>query len=80
MVRTTIEIKAEHRARLLEIAARRGEKGFSTVVREAIEVYLQEQARNEEIREKALRVGGSFNSKDTATLRRNVAAIRTHWR
>jgi hypothetical protein len=28
-VRTTIELQPEHRARLLELAARKGEKGFS---------------------------------------------------
>jgi len=39
-VRTTIEIKPGHRARLLEVAARRGEKGFSSVIAEALESYL----------------------------------------
>ena len=28
-MRTTIELKPEHRAKLLELAARRGEKGFT---------------------------------------------------
>ena len=31
-MRTTIEMKPEHRARVLELAASRGEKGFSTVL------------------------------------------------
>lgn len=34
-MRTTIEIKPEHRAKLLELAARRGAKGFSELVDEA---------------------------------------------
>ena len=43
-MRTTIEIRDEHRAKLLEMAARRGEKGFSSIVSEAIELILQAQA------------------------------------
>src|ERR1035437_6874271 len=44
-VRTTIEMKPEHRARILELAANRGEKGFSTVVADALELYLEAQSR-----------------------------------
>jgi predicted transcriptional regulator len=36
-MRTTIELKPEHRARLLELAARRGQKGLSAVIQEAID-------------------------------------------
>ena len=39
-MRTTIELKPEHRAALLELAARRGEKGFSSLIADAIEAYL----------------------------------------
>jgi predicted DNA-binding protein len=42
-MRTTIEIPDDQRARLLELAARRGEKGFSALVREALELYLRDQ-------------------------------------
>jgi hypothetical protein len=42
-MRTTIEMKPEHRARILELAEQRGEKGFSTVVAEALELYLETQ-------------------------------------
>ncbi len=39
-MRTTIEISDTHRAKLLELAAERGEKGFSRLVREALEQFL----------------------------------------
>jgi predicted DNA-binding protein len=39
-VRTTIELKPEHRARLADLAARKGAKGFSSIIAEAIDVYL----------------------------------------
>jgi hypothetical protein len=37
LMRTTIEMKPEHRAKLLELAAHRGAKGFSQLVSEALE-------------------------------------------
>ena len=49
-MRTTVEITAEQRAQLLKLAARRGEKGFSGLVREALETYLAHQRELEEKR------------------------------
>jgi predicted DNA-binding protein len=79
-VRTTIELKPEHRARLLELAAWRGEKGFSSVVGEAIEAYLAERARNDRLRKKALRLQGRLSRQAAARLRRRVAEVRGFWR
>jgi hypothetical protein len=42
-MRTTVEIKPEHRSALLALAARRGGKGFSAVLEEAIEGFLRTQ-------------------------------------
>src|SRR3972149_9694628 len=43
-VRTTIEMKDEHRAALLELAARRRLKGFSALVEDAVEADLKADA------------------------------------
>ena len=42
VMRTTVEISDSHRARLLKLAADRGEKGFSHLVREALDQYLDD--------------------------------------
>ena len=42
-MRTIVDIKPEHRDALLALAARRGQKGFSLVLAEAIEEYLDEE-------------------------------------
>jgi len=52
-MRTTVEITPEQRARLLELAARQGRKGFSHLVREALETYLAHQQQIEERKKKA---------------------------
>ncbi len=78
-MRTTIEIDDEHRARLLEIAARRGLKGFSQIVAEAIERYLVEE--DPEMRRKEVRrLQGSLAGKEGEDLRRRVRKIQKMWR
>jgi hypothetical protein len=47
-MRITIEITDEQRARLMEIAGRRGEKGFSRIVQEAVDLYLERMDRSDE--------------------------------
>lgn len=80
-VRTTIEIKPEHRARLLEIAARRGEKGFSAVIAEALEFYFTEgEGRQRTLLTQALRQRGSLGKAEAARLRRETQALRKSWR
>ena len=79
-MRTTIEMKPEHRARLLELAASRGEKGFSSVVAEAVELYLQVQGGREDAIRTALALKGSMKEMDATELRTRTRAIRANWR
>jgi hypothetical protein len=79
-VRTTIELKDEHRAKLLELAARRGLKGFSDVLAEAIEVYLRSQSRDDEKRQAALGLRGSLTEQEGEELRQATRSLRESWR
>ncbi len=79
-MRTTIEIKDEHRARLLELAARRGSKGFSDIVAEAIDVYLLTLSGDEEKRRSALRLRGSLDDAEAGELREATRSLRESWR
>ncbi len=79
-MRTTIELKPEHRAKLLELAARRGEKGFSSVISEAIDAYLEGAGDQERVRSRALRLRGTVPIADASRLRQETEALRAHWR
>jgi len=79
-VRTTIELKDEHRARLLEIAARRGEKGFSALINEAVEMYLEAADAGEAARKAALALRGRLGARETSGLRAATGALRESWR
>ncbi len=79
-MRTTIELTDEHRAALLELAARRGEKGFSALIAEALDVYLKGVAEAAGRRKAALALRGTLRGKHAEALRAAAWAIRERWR
>ncbi len=79
-MRTTVEIPDHQRARLLELAAQRGEVGFSRLVQEAIDLYLHaNQARRAQI-ERGRAVLGTFDEGEAESLRASVKRLRGRWR
>jgi hypothetical protein len=79
-MRTTIEITDKHRARLVELAARRGEKGFSGLVREALELYLDGGAEREERVRSALAVLGTLDAAAADRMEESARRLRESWR
>ena len=80
VMRTTIEMKPEHRSALLALASRRGQKGFSGVLEEAIETYLRGEADREQRKRTLRELAGSISAEEADELRRTVRQIREHWR
>lgn len=79
-MRTTVEMKPEHRHALLAVASRRGQKGISTVLAEAIECFLQSEVEREKRRKALLSLSGSLSRKDGEELRRIQKEVRESWR
>jgi hypothetical protein len=79
-MRTTVEMKPEHRSALLALARRRGEKGFSTVLAEALEEYLSGERERRRRREDLLSLAGILPPEDAERLRRVTKALRESWR
>ncbi|MGH9581415.1 MAG: hypothetical protein ACRD4O_00570 [Bryobacteraceae bacterium] len=79
-MRTTVELKPEHRSALLALAARRGEKGFSSALEEAIDMYLKGEADREKRCQTILSLAGSISKKDAEELRRATRELRESWR
>lgn len=79
VVRTTVEIADEQRARLVELAARRGERGFSKLVQEALELYLRDREQQDAI-EKAQRLKGLLSNDEADELENAVSIVRSRWR
>jgi hypothetical protein len=79
-MRTTVEMKPEHRSALLALAARRGEKGFSSVLAEAIEEYLDEEKTRVQRRKELLSLAGSLSADEAKALRNTATSLRKDWR
>lgn len=79
-MRTTIEMTDEHRAALLELAARRGLKGFSSLVEDAIASYLLAETARHDKRRAAARLRGALSKNEAWALRSRTAALRDQWR
>jgi predicted transcriptional regulator len=79
-MRTTIELRDDQRARLLEVAAREGRKGFSHLIQEAVDRFLEEEERRGEEVAAALGMVGSFAPEDAHALRERTRELREHWR
>lgn len=65
---------------MLRLAARRGEKGFSSVVREAIDRYLEAEAGREDLVKLARGARGALSNKDADALATRVEKVRGQWR
>ncbi len=79
-MRTTIEITDEQRAALLAIAASKGLKGFSSLVREALDEYLLGRQNDVERTAAAQAVRGAIDDDEADELADACAQIRSNWR
>ncbi|MCX5731155.1 MAG: ribbon-helix-helix protein, CopG family [Deltaproteobacteria bacterium] len=79
-MRTTVEIDDAHRAELLKLAAQRGEKGFSSLIREALDLYVRQHRARREAVSKAIDLQGSFGEKEADALEASVRQLREKWR
>lgn len=73
-------MKPEHRAKLLELAAHRGAKGFSQLVSEALDAYLRVEADRLALRTRAVPLKGAMLSQEAKALRDAAKALRRSWR
>jgi hypothetical protein len=79
-MRTTVEITDAQRAGLLDLAARRGEKGFSRLVQEAVDRFLADEHAGKGRVEAALALEGSMTAEAADELTASVARLRRNWR
>ena len=79
-MRTTIEITDEQRSKLLEAAAKRGEKGFSSIVQEALDHYFEASADRRERVARGIKVLGALAEPAADRLAKDVRRLRRSWR
>ena len=77
-MRTTIEITDEQHRALSALAQRRGVRGFSSLVQEALAAYLQDVG-DDEI-DLLLGLEGSLTEDEEREMRARVDSARSAWR
>ncbi|OBI18922.1 hypothetical protein A5712_20770 [Mycobacterium sp. E2327] len=77
-MRTTVEITDEQHRALSAIAHRRGVRGFSTLVQEALDGYLANLTTDEV--DLLLGLEGMLSEADADEMRSRINDVRTAWR
>lgn len=77
-MRTTIDITDDQHRALAALANRRGLRGFSVLVQEALDAYLRDQDAKEV--ELLLSLEGSVGDDEEAEIRARIDEARSLWR
>jgi predicted DNA-binding protein len=79
-MRTTIELSDDHRSALHSLAARRGLRGYSKLIQEAIDFYIKEKAKRGDSVRLLLRMRGTWSEEGVKRFRKKLEEIRRNWK
>jgi len=79
-MRTTIEISDKHRSILLALAAQKGLRGYSSIIKEAWDHYIEDQSKTAEKKRKILKMEKTWNAEETEEFRSNLVELRENWK
>lgn len=77
-MRTTLEIRDDQRVALGAMAAKRGLRGYSELVQEAIDLYLERRVGDD--MDALLSLQGSITDDEAEEIRRRIAEMWSTWR
>jgi len=79
-MRTTIELSNDHRSSLHSLAARRGLRGYSKLIQEAVELYIKEMTAREGSGKHLLKMRGTWDKDDAKKFQKRLREIRKSWK
>ena len=79
-MRTTVELSNDHRSSLHSLAARRGLRGYSKLIQEAVDLYIQEMTAKEGGAKHLLQMRGTWNKEETRKFQKKLRGIRKNWK
>jgi hypothetical protein len=77
-MRTTVDLRNDQHAALAALASRRGLRGYSALVQEALDLYLEEHG--EDRLSETLAVRGILSEEEASEAERRIADAWTTWR
>jgi len=78
-MRATVELPDHLRAAVMAVAARKGYRGYSKVIVEALEFYLAEKEAKESGLQDLLDLRSSWTSEQASRSRARIAESRANW-
>jgi len=79
-MRTTIDIPDRLRAELLALAAKKGLRGYSEIVKEAIEMYIHYIKKSEINKRRVLKLEGVWKDEDVNKIAEAVESAWAGWK
>ena len=78
-MRTTIEISDHHRSLLLSLAAGKGMRGYSGIIQEALDHYIDCQVKSAAAKKDVLKMKGSWTSDEMKQTKARIDEMRKNW-
>jgi metal-responsive CopG/Arc/MetJ family transcriptional regulator len=79
-MRTTIELSDDLISMLHAIAVKKGYRGYSRVIEEALNFYLKENEKKWAGRERILKMRGSWTIKEAEEVKKRLEEVRKDWK
>jgi predicted transcriptional regulator len=79
-MRTTIELSDDHRSALHSIAARRGLRGYSKLIQEAIDLYIKQKEKKGDGLRQLLKMRGTWSAEEAKRVRKRLGELRQNWK
>jgi iron uptake system EfeUOB component EfeO/EfeM len=79
-MRTTIEVSDKHRSFLLALAAQKGLRGYSDIIREALDYYIEHQIKIAGKKKQILKMEKTWEAEETEQIRSNLSELRENWK
>jgi metal-responsive CopG/Arc/MetJ family transcriptional regulator len=79
-MRTTVELSDDLIAALHALAVKKGYRGYSRVMEEAVKHYLREHEKKDRSLSVLMKMRGSWNAEEAARTKEKLEEIRKNWR
>ena len=78
-MRTTVEISDKHRSILLSLSAQKGLRGYSRIIEDAIDYYIEHRLKAVEKKRDILKMKGAWKGQEPREIRSRLAELRENW-
>jgi len=78
-MRVTIELKDRHRYFLHTPAAKKGIRGYSAIIEEALDTYIEQLSKKDSTKDEILKMMGSWQMWEVSKVKMKIKEMRKNW-